>query len=199
MKLYSFLVLLIWAPAMALAAPKLAVGDVLLQPLDCWACTLIEEEEKSLFSHMGVVISVSPVLVAEAYGTVRMVSLTDFLAKTERSQAVQVLRLKESLRSYKGQTLLDYYLSEFDGRKYDSEFLWHNFDQSGRELLYCSELVSKLFEDVYGLPPELKRMHFDKNPELWKKFFKGKVPAGEWGTSPGDFERSDRYMKVGEL
>ena len=50
-----------------LGAFELKVGDVLLQPLSCWSCSLIEAQEKSIYSHMGVVIENDPeVLVAEA-------------------------------------------------------------------------------------------------------------------------------------
>src|SRR5690606_32114870 len=79
------------------ASRDLKVGDILLQPLDCWACTLIEEEENTIYSHLGVVISVSPLRVAEAYRKVEDISLEEFLIKTQPGEKVLILRSKETV------------------------------------------------------------------------------------------------------
>lgn len=188
----------------ALPATQLRPGDVLLQPLNCWACTLIEEEEETRFSHIGVVIATAPaVIVAEAYGKVQAVPLSVFDAKTERRQAILVLRFRNPELQMRlvdeSPRLQALYRSDFDGAEYDSAFRWNNFDGSGREKLYCSELVTKLFQAFAGVEIGVKRMHFTKNREAWERFFKGQVPDGLPGNSPEDFRRSKWFYEVGEL
>ena len=186
------------------APPRLEPGDVLLQPLQCWSCTLIEEEESTIYSHVGMVISTSPeVLVAEALGTVRTLPLQAFQQRTEPGQKIRVLRLrnealKKQLRSQQDQ-FLTLYFSDYDGLPYDHAFLWENRTPTGEEPLYCSEFVAKIYERFLGLALPPKRMHFDRNPELWRRYFKGNPPAGEWGLSPGDLERSTLFETAGEL
>ncbi len=181
------------------ASVDLKVGDVLLQPLDCGSCDLIEAEEETIFSHVGLVLSVGPeIQVAEAYGKVKRLPLKTFMNRTEKGQRILVIRFKDQdlvedlqLNAHEFE---DYFARFFEGKKYDAAFLWDD------ETLYCSELVSKLFQAflrVEGLP--LKRMHFVQNREAWFKYFRGKIPDGEWGNSPGDYERSDLFEKIGEL
>lgn len=183
--------------------PALKVGDVLLQPLDCWACSLIEAEEQTIFSHVGVVLAVDPVLVAEAYSKVRYQTLDEFNSKTQKNQKILVLRFRNQklvndLTREQG-TFEKIYVSEFHGLKYDSEFRWNNFDENGEEKIYCSELVSKLFSAFADIELPLKRMHFQQNRSSWSTFFRGNIPDNEWGNSPGDLHRSDLFYEVGEL
>jgi hypothetical protein len=185
-------------------ATSLRVGDVLLQPLDCWACSLIEAEERTIYSHMGVVIQTTPqVMVAEAYGRVRQVDLEEFDRKTQRGQKLMVLRFRNNKLSRdfmdSEERLRELFVQEFLGAKYDGDFLWHNMDERGVEKHYCSELVSKLFKAFMGLETPIKRMHFNQNREQWMVYFKGNIPDNQWGNSPGDFERSEMFYKLGEL
>lgn len=185
------------------AATTLKVGDVLLQPLDCWSCSLIEDEEQSIYSHIGIVLSVDPVMVAESRGKVQLVTFEAFNSLTQKGQNLSVLRLKHEgavgeLQKKKEQ-LLALFRADFEGLKYDHDFLWDNFDQNGNQKLYCSEMVAKLLQAFLGLDPIVKRMHFSRNRESWERYFKGQVPVGKWGNSPADFERSDLFYTVGEL
>lgn len=184
--------------ALGRASMLLKEGDILLQPLDCWACSLIEIEENTIYSHMGIVVSENPVLVAEAYHpAVRVISLEEYLAKTQKGQRNLVLRFIKKNRS-QGKKLLEE-VRAFSGKKYDSLFLWDNVDEQGEELLYCSEFISKLMEPIWEVDLPIKRMHFVKNRDEWSRYFRGKIPDREWGNSPGDFERSNLFYKVGEL
>jgi len=184
--------------------PELKVGDILLQPLKCWACSLIEAEEETIFSHVGIVLEVNPeIKVAEAFGKVRLVSLKEFDAKTEPGQNLAVLRFRNDRiqREFDRSSalLLHYYQTEFHGRKYDHDFRWNNFDEEGEEKFYCSELISKLIKRYIQVDLPIKRMHFQTNREAWINYFRGNVPDGLWGNSPGDFERSELFYQVGEL
>ncbi|HXH75698.1 MAG TPA: YiiX/YebB-like N1pC/P60 family cysteine hydrolase [Bacteriovoracaceae bacterium] len=185
------------------AGPSLRVGDVLLQPLDCWTCSLIEAEEDSIFSHMGIVVSVNPLLVAEAFSRVRAVPLEEFNSKTQKGLKLKVLRIKDTraLRNFKrnAKEFKLLYSVLHDGRSYDRDFLWNNVDEDGNEKLYCSELVTKLLATFSKIEIPVKRMLFEKNRELWERYFKGRVPVGEWGNSPGDFEKSPLFNHVGEI
>ena len=183
---------------------QLKVGDVLLQPLKCWACSLIEAEEETIYSHIGVVLAVGPeVIVAESFGKVRKLTLVEFNAKTEPGQKLSVLRFRNDDLSSDIQNSADAFMKifqqDFEGAKYDHDFLWNNLDEEGQEKYYCSELVSKLFQALVGVETPRKRMHFQTNREQWMTFFKGHIPDNQWGNSPGDFERSELFYQVGEL
>lgn len=184
------------------AAPALRVGDLLLQPLNCWACNLIEAEENSIYSHLAVVVSERPYMVAEAFGPVKVVPIGQFLSKTENGQKVGVLRFKdrhvlEQFNYRRGE--FKKHLATFEGKPFDKMFLWNNFDDRGNELYYCSEFVTKLLEPFLQIKLPLKRMHFNVNRSHWETYFGGKVPDGEWGNSPADFHRSSDFDFLGEL
>jgi len=191
----------LWATC-SWAQNRLLVGDVLLQPLDCWSCNLIEAEEETIYSHIGVVLSVNPVVVAESLGHVKISLLEQFMAKTQKGQQIRVMRFQdESLVNYLQQNhraFEELYHSHFHALNYDSSFRWDNFDGLG-EKLYCSEFVSKLFMRFMNATTPLKAMHFNKNRELWSRFFKGNIPDGEAGNSPEDFHRSSEFVKVFDL
>ncbi len=203
-KFYFLLVFALVQQSQAEATPVLRPGDVLLQPLKCWACSLIEAEEETIYSHIGVVLAVKPeVLVAEAFGTVRKVSLTEFAKKTEPGQKLMDIRFRNDTLSEDIQNsapaFAQMFEDEFQGAQYDHDFRWNNFDESGNEKFYCSEMVSKLFQAFVGVETPIKRMHFQANRDHWMTYFRGNIPDNEWGNSPGDFERSDLFYHVGEL
>tara|TARA_Y100000780_G_scaffold219872_1_gene226580 strand:+ start:44510 stop:45061 length:552 start_codon:yes stop_codon:yes gene_type:complete len=174
----------------------LKTGDLLLQPLSCWSCFLIEEQENTKFSHMGIYFNIDGEdLVLEAYGEVKLTPLADFLNRTEVGENVQVRRFKNI--NFLEKELIRIALPMV-GLSYDNEFLWFNENQKG-EKLYCSELAYKLFYKFYGEGLPLKPMSYDKNRKYWAKFFKDNIPDGKLGNSPGDFERSKLFETVGHL
>jgi hypothetical protein len=179
-------------------------GDVILQPMDCWACGLIEAEEETIYSHIGIAFRVGDKIeVAEAFGKVRKITLDEFNKKTQKDQKLKIIRFRNEQiqqdflrRNLELQVLFE---TEFNGLTYDAQFLWNNFDSNGNEKLYCSEFISKFLQASFGLETPIKRMHFEKNRDSWIKFFKGNVPDNQWGNSPGDYERSELFYEVGEL
>lgn len=203
-KTLPMLLLLFFSTLLGARTVAVRPGDVLLQPLNCWACSLIEAEEQTIFSHIGVVLKVGPeILVAEAFGKVQKITLAEFNRKTEVGQKLLVLRFRNDRLSQDIQEASDAFVKIFDdefaGAKYDHDFRWNNFDENGREKFYCSELVSKLFQALVGVETPIKRMHFQMNREAWMKYFKGNIPDNQWGNSPGDFHRSELFYEVGEL
>lgn len=200
-KLFTLIFLLISNNAQSQV--DLKVGDILLQPLDCWSCSLIEAEEESIYSHIGIVLTVNPVMVAEARGKVKLVTLEAFNSTTQKNQNIAVLRFQNSRAvdelQRNADKLLHLFKNEFEGLAYDHDFLWNNFDQNGNQKLYCSELVSKLLQAYMGFEPIMKRMHFNKNVAEWERYFQGDIPRGKWGNSPASFEKSEAFYTVGEL
>ncbi len=185
------------------AAPELMVGDILLQPTDCWSCNLIEAEEETIYSHIGIVISAKPLLIADSNGKVKKQTLEAFNSITEKGQQIRVLRFQnekivDELQD-KSESFLQLFNEEFEGLPYDKEFLWNNFDENGVQKLYCSEMIAKLLQAFLGIDPIIKRMHFSKYPEQWARYFRGEPPVGKWGNAPADFERSDWFHVVGDL
>lgn len=189
---------------LARTSPVLRVGDVLLQPLKCWACSLIEAEEETIYSHIGVVLAVEPkVIIGEAFKTVRKVDFVEFNSKTEPGQKMMVIRFRNDQLSEDIHRSANAFMKKFEkdffGAKYDHDFRWNNFDDAGDEKFYCSEFISKLFQAFVGVETPIKRMHFQTNREQWMTYFNGVIPDNEWGNSPGDFERSELFYSVGEL
>jgi uncharacterized protein YycO len=199
-----FLLLSFLLPLRGICAIELKVGDILLQPLDCWSCALIEAQEKSPYSHMGMVIEVGEeIRVVEAMGEVKVLSLSEFQEKTENGQNILVLRLKNEdavlFLQNEQESLQNYFKTSFLGLPYDHDFLWNNFDERGREKLYCSEFVSKIYRHFLGIEIPLKEMAFDINRTEWIRYFRGNPPDGLPGNSPATFERSPDFFRVGVL
>ena len=205
MKKLVFLTLLLGTfHSVLFANVKLQTGDLLLQPMHCWACGLIEAEEETIYSHIGMAfVADNEVYVAEAFGKVHKIPFSEFNKKTQKDQKIKVLRFRneelqgEFLR--RNNELVELYKKDFDGLQYDSQFLWNNFDSNGNEKLYCSEFISKFLQASFQLETPIKRMHFEKNREAWIKFFKGNVPDNMWGNSPADYDNSDLFYEVGEI
>ncbi len=188
-------------------AQGLQTGDILLQPLYCRLCELIEAEEQSIYSHMGLVIQrETETYVIESFGSgVKIVTFAEFNKKTQRGQKLLHLRFKDpAMAKYISSTQTDLTLllrfkSKYEGLKYDEKFLWNNIDENGKEKLYCSELVVKLLNEVMVWDYPIKRMHFSQYFEEWDRYFGGYTPVDEWGNSPGDFEKSSQFIHLGEI
>ena len=153
---------------------------------------------------MGIVIETYPaVKVAEALGTVRILTLNEFNARTEKGQKLSVRRLvnREAVNYLqKNQYQFKFFFQRhFEGLQYDEEFLWNNVDEDGFEKLYCSEMVAKLFHGFMGIKVSTKIMKYDINREDWIDYFGGNPPDGKVGNSPTSFEVSPLFYEVGEL
>lgn len=153
---------------------------------------------------MGIVLQVKPeLIIAESLGSVRKVDFKEFNKKTEAGQRIMVLRFRnEKISEHieaNQSAFMKMFVDEFEGLEYDSEFLWTNFDQHGREKMYCSEMVSKFLKYFVGIETPIKRMKYDKYREHWITYFRGNPPDGKWGNAPSDFDRSELFYRLGEL
>ena len=198
-KILLFICLLFLGTLPKALSIELKEGDILLQPLSCWSCNLIMQQESSDFAHMGMVIKEDGELkVFEALGEVRVISLDDFIKRTAKGKRILVRRLNPE---YDFSPNEEFYkvARKFKNLSYDHGFRWDNFDKKG-EKIYCSELVFKIFSPLGFLPlTGTKIMDFDINPILWDRYFKGDTPRGEYGISPEDFNVSKDFETVGEL
>ncbi len=189
------------------AKTQFQTGDILLQPLYCRLCELIESEEQSIYSHMGLVIErETETFVIESFGSgVKVVTLAEFNKKTQKGQKLRHLRFKDPVvaryLSEVTQTLrlLLHFKKKYEGLKYDGHFLWDNVDENGKEKLYCSELVVKLLNQILVWNYPIKRMHFSRNVAEWDRHFGGTTPRDEWGNSPADFEKSKEFIHLGDI
>ncbi len=183
---------------------ELMVGDILLQPRKCWSCTLIEQQENSIYSHMAMVIEVTPTLkVIDALGKVQISEYATFNAGTDKTRKISVRRFRNGeavqFLQKNQKRLMDVFKKDFEGLLYDHDFLWNNFDDQGREKLYCSEFITKFLDVFMDIEIPMKRMKFDINRDAWVMYFRGLPPDGKWGNSPASFETSELYYEVGEL
>ena len=173
---------------------KLQVGDIILQPLNCWSCGLIEAQENSEFSHMGIIYKVEgEVLVAEALNKVRVLSLKEFLKRNKKGRKAKVIRIKN--QKFNTRLMLEH-INELIGHPYDNAFRWDNY-VGEKESMYCSEFVYKILvnQNLFKtLSP--KRLTFNINPEAWDRYFHGNTPRGELGISPEDFNKSSDFYDI---
>lgn len=196
---YLFILLLIptlsWSQGL-----KLEIGDILLQPLQCWSCGLIEQEENTKYAHSGMVVSLEPLLVAESISEAHAIPYELFRARNKKGEPLKVMRLKDKkLQTKLKRGFYQRFERDYKGIKFDPYYLWNNVDQNGRELMYCSEFISKMLEAHLEISMPIKRMQFLKNRDYWFQYFNGRIPDGEWGNSPADFEKSDLFSHVGYL
>ena len=184
--LISFLSLSSWAH-------ELRPGDVILQPMRCQLCRMIEQHEGSIYSHMGLVVEVAQeTWIIEALGDVHLVRLTEFLAKGDNTRPHLILRPREA-----GPFPLKEVVLPLIGAEYDHDFLWDNLGRDGREAYYCSEIVAKLLNPFLLNDLPTKKMDYSLNRAYWERHFRGKIPEGLPGNSPGDFEKFNQFIRLG--
>jgi hypothetical protein len=105
-----------------------------------------------------------------------------------RSKPYQFSQFEEEMRRT--------YFREYHGLRFDRRYLWSNVDESGGELLYCSEFVAKILNRFIEDDIVPYSMDFSRNWTYWKKYFKGHIPQGAPGISPAQFARDYRFFFV---
>lgn len=181
---------------------ELKSGDVIVQSIKCKLCALIEAEEGLPYSHTGLVLAYpnGKVTVLEALGSVRQVSLEDFLSRKSEGTKAKVLRPRDTIasRGVPAGELIHIYQTRLAGLRYDADFLWNNQDERGQKL-YCSELVVKVLNLFLREKIPTKPMHFNYDRAQWLEYFHGNPPDDQPGVSPSDLARSPVFNLVGEL
>ena len=199
--LYLFLITL------GLVNPQQLVreGDFLFQQLQCGPlCEAIEDATDGYrhyrISHVGIVVdSAGRKYVLEAYGSVRLTPLDDFLSRSVDSKGrprVLVARLRHPYHSLLPRAIE--YGKSLVGKPYDTVFSLTN------DAYYCSELIYFMFRyangaDFFPVYPMNFRSLVDRHmPGVWIEYFGRigmKVQQDSLGCNPADYSRS-RYLKV---
>lgn len=180
---------------------ELKVGDVILLPMKCWVCTLIEEETSSEYSHSGVILSASSneIWIGQSLGKVHSVKLADFLRMKDPLRPLLIVRPKElTVREISNTQSLKVYNNEFKDLPFDHDYLWDNFDGK-KEELYCSEFITKFLNRflINKIAPE--SMSYAIHYQYWQNYFHNSPPEGLPGISPAYYERSSNFTHLGEL
>ena len=191
----------------ALTINDLQVGDVTLLSLNCIECRMIESETNSLFSHSGVVVrdESGRLRIAQSLGKLDHFSIAEFTKNITPKTFVHVYRPREFKNLTKEQvialekSMLDVFNETYKHAPFDSAFSWNNFDNQGRELLYCSEFIAKFLDHFLFMKTQPLPITYTKHADYWLKYFKGKIPLGELGNSPGSFTRDHRFEFIGTI
>jgi len=199
MKFYSLILILFFVTQGR--AFELQSGDVVIQSFDCMECRLIQDETNSPYVHSGLIVKDKEgvLKVAEALGPVGLTSVDLFF---KRGTLNSVFRSKEiaelaPLAFDKFELkLTTVFFQDFWKLPFDSDFLWDNISEDGKDKVYCAEFVAKLLNVFFNDKIVPVPMSYKKNYELWKKIFRGKVPEGLPGLSPAYFSRSEKFIEI---
>lgn len=189
------------------SAFDLKAGDVLLISFNCYECRVIESETNSKFSHSGIVIKneLNEIRIGQSLGSVALYPVEQFLKNRTPGTLVSVYRPKQfmaqSLSDQKSleHRMLNIFNTNFKGAPFDSRYIWDNFDEQGRELLYCSEFIAKYIDHFLDSPTIPYPLTYNKNYDYWFKYFNGAIPEGVIGNSPASFSYDERFQFVGNL
>ncbi|MGZ3789552.1 MAG: YiiX/YebB-like N1pC/P60 family cysteine hydrolase [Bacteriovorax sp.] len=207
MKKIAFALVSIFIVLNVAHALELQNGDVLLISFNCYECRVIESETNSKFSHSGVIIKneAHEIRVGQSLGFVALYPLDQFLKNKTPGTSVSVYRPKEFLnlkdldRTSLEERMLSVFNSSFKGAPFDVKYLWDNFDENGRELLYCSEFIAKFLDHFLGVATVPFPLTYKKNEAYWSQYFHGMIPEGVLGNSPASFSHDERFAFVGNL
>lgn len=176
-------------------------GDMILQPMEGKMASLIEDEENSFFSHVGIILKIEngQVWIAEAYTSsgVSLIPLRKFMDKNDPLRPAVVIRHIASSKIMSHQEeILERFIKEYQGKNYNYKFNWDEKDS-----LYCSQMITLLLNPYLNEKEKIKTksMTFSKNWEEWKNVLKQDPPTGKRGNSPGDFDHDRNFIKMGCL
>ncbi|MCK5883171.1 MAG: hypothetical protein KAG61_05740 [Bacteriovoracaceae bacterium] len=197
MKVLLLILLVISAPLFA-NTPKLKSGDIILLPMTCYLCKMIEAETGGPYSHSGVIIreDSGELLVLQSLGSVHSLPLSEFLKMKDPGRDVMYLRPHEFVGRDMTAKMLAIFKSDFEGAPFDHDYLWDNYSPSGEEIYYCSEFITKFTNRFLRVKLAPERTYYYVYPKYWEKYFNGKVPNGVIGNNPNTFLK---YHQLGQL
>ena len=201
----KLLLFLLFIYSFSLSAVELQSGDIILISFNCYECRVIEAETNSTFSHSGVILlnANHEIFVAQSLINVRLSPLQDFLNNKTPGTKAFIYRPFEFDRRTDwpelAKNMHDVFIEKFLGLPFDEKYSWNNFDNQGRELLYCSEFVAKFLDHFLTSSTVLAPLTYDKNHAFWFQYFHGQIPEGEMGNSPAALSRDPRFHFIGNL
>ena len=202
--IYAFLAIITTSQTLE-ARDKLMAGDIILLPIDCYACKAIEKETGSPYAHSGLVVFENGYpIILEAWSKVEKTPLKDFIKRAKKGVSIKYIRSKEISKRYNSehsrkelnQFILNFFEENYENLSYDNEYLWDNLDENGNEVLYCSEMITKLLNHVLKVKMPTYKMTYDIARDFWIKYFKGKIPQGKPGNNPGSFLKSGLFYTL---
>ena len=123
-------------------------GDIIFQYFTGNLSLVIEEVQKTKWTHVGIIFKERDGwYVYEAVGPVIKTPLRDFIRET-REQKISVTRVNSKLVDFSKRSninALKKSFKPFEGLEYDYLFQWSD------EVIYCSELVYKMFYRTFGV------------------------------------------------
>lgn len=194
MKIITFILTLI---LMNSALAELRSGDIVLLPMSCYECKMIEAETNGPFAHSGLIVKTDlETYVLQSLGSVHAVTLESFLKMKDPTRDIVVVRPKEFQGIDMTSLLIEEFEKNYKGLPFDHEYLWNNFNESNIEKLYCSEFITKILNKFLITKITPTPMTYYAYPEYWEKFFNGDVPNGALGNSPNSFYSSTLFSEV---
>ncbi|MDF2455632.1 MAG: hypothetical protein K0R51_1625 [Cytophagaceae bacterium] len=171
--------------------PVYKTGDIIFQNSHSSQSEAIKLATHSKFSHVGVIVlQNNQPYVLEAIEPVSLTPLKTWIARGDQKY-YEVKRPKQNLPVNAAvQKKLDSLQKIYLSKHYDIPFQWTD------EKLYCSELVWKLYEEVYGLQlcPMRALKDFDLSSPLVQMALKQRygtaIPMDEQVVSPEDLYQS---------
>ena len=190
--------------------PTLHAGDIILVALNCYVCRVISETTNSPYNHSGLVLNTDKgpeTRIAQSLTTTQEISLKDFLNQASKTSSIKILRPKELAHNYdrdrftfesKTKVLNDVFTQKMQGRAFDDNYLWDNFDNEGQELLYCSEMIQKTLNSVLSQPLMTIALDYSRHWDFWLNYFGSEIPQGEPGNSPASLAAADQLSTIFE-
>ena len=179
--------------------PKLKTGDIIFQGNNYGQSRAVKLATHSKYSHVGLVFEKrNSLYVFEAVQPVKVTPLDEWISHGAESK-YEVLRLKEPIDFTEHQVSFDSIKTAWLGKDYDLLFEWSD------EELYCSELVWKIYNEVYGIKLcDTKQLKdFDLSHPYVKAILKERygnsIPLEQSVVAPQDVYDSKLLMKVHPL
>ena len=173
-------------------------GDIIFQSSMSGQSQAIQLATHSKYSHVGLLFEQDGKwMVYEAVQPVCVTPLSAWIHRGDNDHFV-VKRLKNSNELLTEKNLFEMreYGKQFLGKDYDIYFGW------GDDLIYCSELVWKIYNEVLGIQLcELQRLkEFDfSHPvvqAIAKERYGNNIPETEMAISPGAIFNSNKLKTV---
>ena len=190
--------------------PALHAGDVVLIALNCYICRVISDTTGSPYNHSSLVLDTdkgTETRVAQSLNATQELSLSDFLHQAKKTAPIKILRPRELANTYKNdpaafetssKMLNLFFAKKMRGLAFDDNYLWDNFDEDGRELLYCSEMIQKTLNHVLEQPLSTIALDYSRHWDFWQHYFENNVPQGEPGNSPASLANASQLITIFE-
>lgn len=194
--LFGSKTLLIDARALKQPSHSYRTGDLIFQTNKGPQSKAVNLATHSAYSHVGMILKKDhQTMVLEAVQPVKITPLKEWIARGVNGQ-YEVLRARKPLEIKDTQARLDSMSEAIVGKPYDLLFEWSD------EKWYCSELVWKVYKEVYGI--ELCKLKKLKDFDLTHPYvqrimtqrYGANYPLDQYVVAPQDLYESSLLVKV---